>query len=74
MLLMLLPLAERLIRMFSFVGDTVIDPFAGTGTTNVAAGLWGRSSIGFEIIQEYHAMALRKLRQLEVHQPSLPSL
>ena len=32
-----LELAERLIRMFSFVGDTVLDPFMGTGTTNVAA-------------------------------------
>ena len=30
-------LAERLIRMFSFVGDTVLDPFMGTGTTNIAA-------------------------------------
>ena len=30
-------LAERLIRMFSFVGDTVLDPFLGTGTTSVAA-------------------------------------
>ena len=69
-----LPLAERLVRMFSFVGDTVVDPFAGTGTTNLAAGLWGRSSIGFEVIPEYHAMALRRLRQLEAHQPSLPNL
>ena len=35
-------LAERLIRMFSFVGDTVLDPFMGTGTTNIAASRWGQ--------------------------------
>lgn len=46
-------LAERLIRMFSFVGDTVLDPFSGTGTTSVAAALWGRNSIGFEIDNTY---------------------
>ncbi len=44
-------LAERLIRMFSFVGDTVLDPFLGTGTTTVAAAKWGRNSIGFEVDQ-----------------------
>ncbi len=41
-------LAERLIRMFSFVGDTVLDPFVGTGTTTVAAAKWGRNGIGAE--------------------------
>ena len=35
-------LAERLVRMFSFVGDTVLDPFMGTGTTTVAAAMWGK--------------------------------
>ena len=50
-------LAERLIRMFSFVGDTVLDPFAGTGTTSVAAALWGRNSIGYEIDDTYLALA-----------------
>ena len=52
-----LKLAERLVRMFSFVGDTVLDPFAGTGTTSVAAALWGRNSIGFEIDETYLAHA-----------------
>lgn len=46
-------LAERLIRMFSFVGDTVLDPFLGTGTTTVAAAKAGRNSIGFEIDEHY---------------------
>ena len=50
-----LELAERLIRMFSFVGDTVLDPFMGTGTTNVAAAHWGRNSIGVEVDPDYFA-------------------
>ncbi len=54
-------LAERLIRMFSFVGDTVLDPFMGTGTTNVAAAKWGRNSIGVEIDGEYFRQAEQRL-------------
>jgi modification methylase len=50
-------LAERLIRMFSFVGDTVLDPFIGTGTTAVAAAATGRNSIGFEIDRHYFDLA-----------------
>lgn len=52
-----LELAERLIRMFSFVGDTVLDPFMGTGTTNLAASRWGRNSIGFEVDPHYFDLA-----------------
>lgn len=44
---------SRLIRMFSFVGDTVVDPFAGTGTTALAAMEAGRSSISVEIDPDY---------------------
>ncbi len=58
-----LELAERLVRMFSFVGDTVLDPFMGTGTTNVAAGLWGRNSIGVEADPEYFRMSERRVRR-----------
>jgi DNA modification methylase len=56
-----LELAERLIRMFSFVGDTVLDPFMGTGTTNVAATKWGRNSIGVEIDPQYFEMAAKRI-------------
>ncbi len=47
--------------MFSFVGDTVLDPFAGTGTTNVAAALAGRSSVGIDIDPAYLEMAHQRL-------------
>lgn len=46
-------LAERLIRMFSFVGDTVLDPFLGTGSTTLAASRCGRHSIGIEVDPDY---------------------
>jgi site-specific DNA-methyltransferase (adenine-specific) len=46
-------LAERLIRMFSFAGDTVLDPFAGTGSTALAAINAGRNSISNEIEPTY---------------------
>jgi DNA modification methylase len=55
-------LAERLIRMFSFVGDTVLDPFLGTGTTSIAAAKWGRNSIGYEIDSHYFDIAARRAR------------
>jgi len=54
-------LAERLIRMFSFVGDTVLDPFMGTGTTALAASKWGRNSVNFEIDAEYLSFAAKRL-------------
>ena len=54
-------LAERLIRMFSFVGDTVLDPFVGTGTTMIAAMRHGRNSIGYEIDETYAADARRRI-------------
>ena len=56
-------LAERLIRMFSFVGDTVLDPFVGTGTTTVAAIRHGRNSVGFEIDPEYLRYAKSRARE-----------
>ena len=56
-------LAYRLVRMFSFVGDTVVDPFCGSGTTMVAAMKAGRNSIGIEIDPEYCKMAEERLRK-----------
>ncbi|MDE0174308.1 MAG: site-specific DNA-methyltransferase [Defluviicoccus sp.] len=56
-----LELAARLIRMFSFAGDTVYDPFTGTATTQAAARQFGRNSIGVEIEPAYHAMAEARL-------------
>jgi modification methylase len=57
-----LELATRLVRMFSFSGDTVLDPFCGSGTTMVAAFRTGRNSIGIEIDTEYCRMAARYLK------------
>ena len=56
-------LAERLIRMFSFVGDTVLDPFMGTGTTTIAAAKWGRNSIGIEIEPRYFELAENRIHK-----------
>lgn len=56
-------LAERIVRMFSFAGDTVLDPFAGTGTTNVAAARWGRNSTGFEIDPEFFEFAKKRIEK-----------
>jgi site-specific DNA-methyltransferase (adenine-specific) len=58
-----LELASRLIRMFSFVGDTVVDPFCGTGTTLLAAMTWARSSVGYDIEPRYVAMTKQRLAQ-----------
>lgn len=58
-----LELAYRLVRMFSFVGDTVLDPFCGTGTTMLAAMRACRNSIGVEIDPQYLDIAERRLRQ-----------
>lgn len=69
-----LALAERLIRMFSFVGDTVLDPFMGTGTTNLAAGLWGRNSIGYEIEPTYFDLACNRVKALKETQLTLDSI
>lgn len=57
-----LEMAYRLIRMFSFVGDTVLDPFCGSGTTMLAAMKSGRNSIGIELDPEYCRMAESRLR------------
>jgi modification methylase len=55
-------LAERLIKLFSFAGDTVLDPFVGTGTTSLAAVATGRNSIGNEIEPAYVKIAEQRLQ------------
>lgn len=57
-----LELATRLVRMFSFYGDTVLDPFCGSGTTLIAALRNGRNGIGIEIDTEYCRMAAKFLK------------
>ncbi len=55
--------AERIVRMFSFVGDTVLDPFMGTGTTNLACARWGRNSIGIELDDRYFDLARKRIAE-----------
>ena len=54
-------LPKRLIKMFSFVGDTVLDPFLGSGTTSAVAKKLGRNSIGYEINEEFLSLIRQKL-------------
>jgi DNA modification methylase len=54
-------LAYRLVRMFSFTGDTVLDPFMGLGTTLLAAAKCKRNGIGVEIDKSYFAKAKARL-------------
>jgi len=58
-------LAERLIQMFSFVGDTVLDPFGGTGTTTLAASRVARNSISVEVDSEYFRLLSRRVRNVD---------
>lgn len=55
-------LAERLIKLFSFAGDTILDPFAGTGSTALAAVQTGRNSISNEIEPKYLKIARERLQ------------
>ncbi|MBK8046918.1 MAG: site-specific DNA-methyltransferase [Anaerolineales bacterium] len=59
-------LAERVIHLYSYVGDVVLDPFAGSGTTCVAAAQTGRHWIGFDISPEYCALAVQRVTQTHV--------
>ena len=61
-------LPRRLIKMFSFVGETVFDPFAGSGTTSLAAKNLERNSVGYEINPEFIPVIKEKL---EVHQQDI---
>lgn len=54
-------LPKRLIKMFSFIGDTVLDPFLGSGTTCLAAKNLNRNSIGYEINEDFLPIIKEKL-------------
>ena len=54
-------LPKRLIKMFSFAGETVFDPFAGSGTTSLAAKHLERNSIGYEINKDFAPIIKEKL-------------
>jgi DNA modification methylase len=56
-----LKLAERVLRLYSYVGDVVLDPFMGSGTTCVAAAQSRRHYLGFDIVEEYCQMARKRL-------------
>lgn len=56
-------LAERLVRMFSFTEDTVLDPFSGTCSTTIAAMRAGRNSISVELDPDYFRSAVRRVKR-----------
>lgn len=63
-----LQLIEFLIKLTTKEGQTVLDPFMGSGTTAVAASRLKRHFIGFEVVPEFHAASLQRLgRKLEIH-------
>lgn len=61
-------LAERLIKMFSYAGDTVLDPFVGSGSTTIAAIRAGRNSIGADIDKDYLQLAISRCKK-ELEEP-----
>ena len=58
-------LARRVIKLFSFKGDIVLDPFNGAGTTTVVAKRLGRTYIGIDISEEYCKMAMERIEKEE---------
>jgi modification methylase len=56
---------KRFIEMFTFVGETVLDPFMGGGTTSLAANALGRNSLGYEINEEFARIAERRFGESE---------
>lgn len=66
-----LEIPYRLIRMFSYVGDLVVDPFAGRGTTLKAAEFLGRESVGYEIVLEYKEMIDKFMNSIEADEELL---
>lgn len=70
-----LPLMTRLVELVSLDGETICDPFAGSGTTGVACNQLGRNFVGWERDANYHAIASRRLNGDEAKpRPEQPSL
>lgn len=59
-------LPKRLIRCFSFWGETILDPFMGSGTTPYVAAMWGRKSIGIELKKNYFDDAEKRINSLKL--------
>jgi DNA modification methylase len=59
-------LPEWFIKLFTQQGDTVLDPFMGSGTTNFVAQRMNRHSIGIEILPEYHQMVKAQLEPVKL--------
>lgn len=66
-----LELPSRIIRMFSFAGETVLDPFAGSGTSMEAAARWNRNSIGVEINPDFMPMIRSRIADVVVRKPPM---
>ena len=64
-------LPKRCIKLFSFVGDTVLDPFLGSGSTLIACLETNRAGIGVEINQNYCKLARKRLEKHEIYQRKL---
>ena len=60
-----LELAKRVISLYSYAGDTVLDPFAGSGTTLVAAKEMGRTYVGYEVEPKYCEIARERLENIQ---------
>jgi len=60
-------LPEWFIKLFTKEGDTVLDPFMGSGTTNVVAKRMRRNSIGIEMVPEYYDMVKKELKPVEFY-------
>lgn len=67
-------LPRRCIKLFSFAGDTVLDPFLGSGTTLIACLETGRAGIGVEINRKYCELAVKRLREHGIFQTKLEQL
>lgn len=65
-------LPRRLIKLFSFKGDTVLDPFNGSGTTTAVARSLGRFGIGFDVERKYCAFAAKRIQATHFNSDNLP--